>query len=173
MLKGQFKIQDLNEIRECVDCKKRKIVTDFVKGLGNLYRYKCKECRGNQRRTGKISQTRFKPGHDKGLRFEKGHTPWHKGKKGLNVSDEAKTKEHRFQSWQYNRWRESVFENSGNKCQRCSSTERLAAHHIKAWKDHFELRFEVSNGMALCVRCHAKEEGFQKGMVPWNKKQEH
>ena len=77
-VKGSFKEQDPNEIRKCKDCGQEKILAEFVRGKGNLYRFKCKECRAKGRRTGKISETRFKPGHEKGVRFQKGHTPWFK-----------------------------------------------------------------------------------------------
>lgn len=174
MKKGEFKKTDYNEIRECVDCKERKLITEFVKGKGELYRYKCKACKQVPRRTGKISETRFKPGHDKGIRFQPGHKPWHNGTKGqrLTVSEEQKRKKHRFNSWQYNIWRDAIFERDGNECVKCKSIHRLAAHHIKPWKNHFKLRFDIENGISLCASCHAKEEGFQKGHIPWNKKME-
>ena len=40
------------------------------------------------------------------------------------------------------------------KCVRCGTTENLQAHHLKTWKSHPDLRYEVSNGAALCPLCH-------------------
>jgi len=33
----------------------------------------------------------------------------------------------------------------------------IHAHHIKPWRDHPELRYEISNGVTLCVPCHEKK----------------
>ena len=40
------------------------------------------------------------------------------------------------------------------KCFKCGATERLQAHHIEHWKDCPEKRFDLENGVALCVYCH-------------------
>lgn len=60
-------------------------------------------------------------------------------------------------SYNAKEWRKAVKERDGYVCVKCGETERLHAHHIKSWHDFPELRFEVSNGMTLCVRCHQKE----------------
>jgi transcription elongation factor Elf1 len=170
--KGRFKKTDYNEIRECVDCHERKLITEFVKGKGELYRYQCKDCKNKARRTGRPNEGKFKPGHDKGKRYQKGHTPWHNGTKGqfLTVSEEQKKKEKRFDCWKYKQWKKQVLERDGYKCMRCGSDYFVNAHHIKPWRKHPALRFDIENGMALCGACHGKEEGFKKGHVPWNKK---
>jgi hypothetical protein len=157
---GTKKNQDLNEIRQCKFCKDKKIITDFVKGKGKLYRYKCKECKNAKRRTGKISQTRFKVGHDKGVRFKTGHTAWYKVK-GVPAPNKGRgTKETRFNSAKYIEWKKKVFEKDQNKCKRCGSMNNLHSHHIIPWKDAEHLRFDINNGLILCNSCHAKEEGF-------------
>jgi 5-methylcytosine-specific restriction endonuclease McrA len=169
---GTKKQQDLKEIRKCKDCGVEKIVTDFVKGIDGLYRFKCKECKNAKRRTGKISETRFKPGHDKGKRFEVGHTPWYKIK---NVPHPSKGKHdnennNRFTSHIYKEWKRRVLEIKGRKCEECGSDKRLSVHHIVPWKDNEALRFDVANGKPLCNSCHGKIEGFQKGREAHNKK---
>lgn len=40
------------------------------------------------------------------------------------------------------------------KCVRCEATENLQAHHVKSWRSHPDLRYVVSNGVALCPLCH-------------------
>lgn len=42
------------------------------------------------------------------------------------------------------------------KCTQCSSVHELHAHHIKQYKSHPELRYDVSNGITLCGNCHRK-----------------
>ena len=42
------------------------------------------------------------------------------------------------------------------KCTQCSSVYDLHAHHIKSFKDHEELRYDVNNGITLCSQCHRK-----------------
>lgn len=59
------------------------------------------------------------------------------------------------QSKEYKDWRESVFVRDGFKCQICGQIGgELNAHHIKTFKDHPALRFDVNNGITLCAKCH-------------------
>jgi DNA-binding CsgD family transcriptional regulator len=44
-------------------------------------------------------------------------------------------------------------------CQCCGAFNNLHAHHIKRWKDYPELRYDLSNGVALCHTCHEKAHG--------------
>ena len=57
-------------------------------------------------------------------------------------------------------WRKNVLERDGHQCQQCGSKKRLEAHHIKSWKDHILERFDVSNGLTLCKRCHSKTDNY-------------
>lgn len=52
-------------------------------------------------------------------------------------------------------WRKEVFTRDNFTCQICGKVGgNLNAHHIKKWADYPELRYEVSNGITLCERCH-------------------
>lgn len=65
-------------LRTCKTCQKEKEIIEFVKSdIG--FRNKCKECKNKERRTGKPNTGRF----------QKGHTPWTKGKPR---SDETRKK---------------------------------------------------------------------------------
>ena len=53
-----------------------------------------------------------------------------------------------------------VFERDNFKCQVCGKVGgELNAHHIKEFSEYPELRFEVDNGITLCVNCHKKIHG--------------
>ena len=43
------------------------------------------------------------------------------------------------------------------KCKKCGSVYDLHAHHIKSYKEHPELRYDVNNGITLCGVCHRLE----------------
>lgn len=59
----------------------------------------------------------------------------------------------------YKRWRFDVFARDKFTCQKCGDKKggNLNAHHIKHFADHPEFRFELSNGITLCERCHRQE----------------
>lgn len=64
---------------------------------------------------------------------------------------------HRSKTKEYYEWQRAVFERDNYTCQECKKRGvRLNAHHVKGWKDHLELRYDVDNGLTLCVLCHQK-----------------
>ena len=61
-------------------------------------------------------------------------------------------------SIQMENWRTKVFKRDGYICQICGQLGgKLNAHHIEPFAKFPELRFEVSNGMTLCNKCHINE----------------
>lgn len=50
-------------------------------------------------------------------------------------------------------WRRQIVQRDG-RCLRCGSTDDLAAHHVLAYRDHPEVRFDLNNGATLCGGCH-------------------
>lgn len=55
----------------------------------------------------------------------------------------------------YFEWRTKVFERDNWTCQTCG--ERgcyLEPHHIKGWAKYPQLRYDVENGVTLCLECH-------------------
>jgi hypothetical protein len=55
-------------------------------------------------------------------------------------------------------WRKSVYERDNYTCQKCGKRGgKLNAHHIIPFSIDKSLRFEVSNGITLCAKCHKKE----------------
>lgn len=57
----------------------------------------------------------------------------------------------------YKDWRNDVFERDNYTCQKCGEKGgELNAHHIKSWANYKEKRFDLDNGLTLCVECHKK-----------------
>ncbi len=70
----------------------------------------------------------------------------------------------RFQNSLYQSWRKAVLERDNYVCQscgrRCNRHERgLAAHHIKSYSEHPDLRHDIANGVTLCRDCHLSLHG--------------
>jgi hypothetical protein len=59
-------------------------------------------------------------------------------------------------NYKYRQWRSEVIARDGFRCTECGGTEDLVAHHIKPFASYPLERFEVSNGITLCARCHRK-----------------
>lgn len=51
-------------------------------------------------------------------------------------------------------WSSAVKNRAGKKCEACSSTKKLNAHHIENFNTNKTLRYDVRNGVCLCPRCH-------------------
>ena len=65
----------------------------------------------------------------------------------------------------YRLWREEVFRRDKYKCRNCGiSGVYITAHHIKSWKNYPDMRYEVSNGLTLCEKCHSLTDNY-KGRV--------
>lgn len=62
--------------------------------------------------------------------------------------------------YQYKKWHKDVLKKCNYTCQQCGKRGgRLEAHHVKPWASNPELRFDVSNGIALCEDCHLSTHG--------------
>lgn len=58
---------------------------------------------------------------------------------------------------EYAEWRKKVFERDEYTCQVCGKVGgKLNAHHIREYARYPYLRYEVSNGITLCEKCHKK-----------------
>ena len=63
---------------------------------------------------------------------------------------------------EYRDWRKEVFSRDLYTCKCCRKRNgngeyiNLHAHHIYNWKDNIDKRYDVNNGVTLCVKCHMK-----------------
>lgn len=56
---------------------------------------------------------------------------------------------------EYKQWRTAVFERDNYTCQTCGARGvKVNAHHKKPYAYFPELRYELENGITLCVPCH-------------------
>ena len=78
-----------------------------------------------------------------------------------------------YSSGKYRKWRADVLKRAKYMCEECRRygrtdkngvpTEATTAHHIKHREDHPELQYELSNGQALCSKCHNKKHPEKGG----------
>lgn len=88
-----------------------------------------------------------------GLLTGEKHPMWKGGITPINASIRNSSK--------YKAWRKQVFERDKWSCQGCGKHGgEINADHIKQFAYYPELRFEVSNGRTLCVRCHKKTDTY-------------
>lgn len=57
-------------------------------------------------------------------------------------------------------WRKRIFYRDNYTCTKCKSKKQIQAHHIKSWNDYPDLRYNLSNGITLCVKCHRKTNNY-------------
>ena len=68
---------------------------------------------------------------------------------------------------EYKNWRTFVFKRDNYTCQKCNARSGngkevyLEAHHKKSYSKYPQLRFDVSNGITLCLSCHKIENKKQ------------
>jgi len=69
----------------------------------------------------------------------------------------------------YKEWRTAVLKRDGYKCQMpgcdCKYRKWLQAHHIMRWADAPRLRYEVSNGLTLCKKCHYSIRNIENNFI--------
>lgn len=83
-----------------------------------------------------------------GAKSGKNHWNW----KGGVTSNNQKERN----SSMYSDWRKAVFERDNFTCQLCGARGvRLNAHHILPWAKNIAERYQLSNGITLCKKCHS------------------
>jgi len=68
----------------------------------------------------------------------------------------------------YKEWRKEVWLRDNFKCRiaddKCNG--RIEAHHILAWSEHPELRYQINNGITLCHAHHPRKRAEEKRLIP-------
>lgn len=55
----------------------------------------------------------------------------------------------------YEKWRREIFSKDNYSCKKCNQVGGLLhAHHIENFSSNKELRYEISNGITFCEKCH-------------------
>lgn len=86
----------------------------------------------------------------KGKKIGKDNPQW---KGGIAPNGKSIQLRHEF-SFQLTLWREKVLERDNYICRKCGEPDSHHTHHVKSFLHYPELRFEVSNGLTLCLKCH-------------------
>ena len=80
------------------------------------------------------------------------HWNWKGGITPVNQRERSSSK--------YAEWRKAVFLRDNFTCQLCGKVGGgLQAHHVKRWSTNVNERYQVSNGVTLCEKCHKALHG--------------
>lgn len=68
----------------------------------------------------------------------------------------------------YKKWRNDIFARDNWTCRindkDCVSD--IQAHHILPWRDFLELRYNIKNGITLCLAHHPRKRAEEKRLIP-------
>jgi len=80
-------------------------------------------------------------------------------KGGGYIKGERETSEYRI-------WHRAVLKRDGFRCRQCDIRNvRLHVHHIIPWAIAPSKRYEVENGVTLCIPCHRKTHKYEQEIV--------
>jgi len=135
----------------CPTCKKEFYVKPSLNRIICCSISCSKKGKPSPRKGIKVSlETRYKQSLAKiGIRGEQ-HPLW---RGGLYNTERSRTMQH----IEYKTWRRSVFVRDIFTCKDCRKQQTyIVAHHLKSYKDFSNLRFDINNGITLCLECHRK-----------------
>jgi|SRR5579862_3038668 len=114
---------------------------------------------------------------------KKGHPAWNRGitypetvRARMSIGSQGKNAGSKHWNWQggktpigrlirdsaqYRKWREAVLKRDDYRCFDCGQRGgELEAHHIYSFAEYPRLRFELENGITLCISCHRQTPNF-------------
>lgn len=71
-----------------------------------------------------------------------------------NLTEEDRDRNRVTSEGSQEKWRKEVFARDEYICQYCGGNQKLNAHHLDGYHWCKEKRFDVNNGVTLCVECH-------------------
>ena len=78
-----------------------------------------------------------------------------RGPEHHNYNPSAKPRSKGWYVQEQQKWSAAIRERDNYTCQNCGRRGGdLQAHHVLSWSKHPELRFELFNGVTLCIPCH-------------------
>jgi 5-methylcytosine-specific restriction endonuclease McrA len=85
------------------------------------------------------------------------------GKKHYLWTGKGKENDRIRHSMEYKKWKFECLKRDGHICQKCGQKGGfLEVDHIKGFIDFPDLRFEISNGVTLCILCHHNKDGIRR-----------
>ena len=106
-------------------------------------------------------------------KFKAEEKPWNYGLKGYKLNNKTKPQPRGKDHWnwkgngcdrdknEYKIWRKGVYQRDSYTCQECGQVGgNLNAHHIKEWCNYPNLRFNIDNGLTLCLNCHKNTDNY-------------
>lgn len=66
---------------------------------------------------------------------------------------------------EYKKFRVKVLKRDKFTCQMCKSKKKLNVHHVMKWSSAASLRYDESNGITLCYKCHKDITGKESSYV--------
>ena len=89
--------------------------------------------------------------------------PWNRGENHFNYNPNSQHKERNvaYGRVEYKNWRKKVFERDNYTCQRCGKRGvELNAHHTIPWAINEKERYNIENGITLCIECHKLTDSY-------------
>lgn len=66
----------------------------------------------------------------------------------------------------YTNWRADIIVRDRHKCILCGIRDFIHVHHIVRWIDDESLRYDIKNGVCLCIACHKLNHGPHNAPFP-------
>ena len=97
---------------------------------------------------------------------------WMRGESNPRWKGGIENKEIRNDKKEHSSWRRRVFARDKHTCQKCKLFPKLKgqlnAHHLIPWSVNFYLRYNINNGLTLCISCHKEvhKNGWENFINP-------